>query len=484
MKKISQLVLTCLSVLPFTAHAAGTYYTGGYQSPQQNYGKTYQTSGYSSARANTNYNTSNRNSSVNPYYQSRNSSVANQSSGNTNQNTGNKKQGLYLNAGIAKETAQWGFEMDKSGSILHYDNLSWNVFDIGGEYNIATSQTPIVIDANLKIGMQSGETTMVDDDITNGGYLITTWVDGSDNLIGDEMGHALSVGKTSGGSMLGFNIGFGLSDFFKIGNMKMTPSVGYRYLNYTLDTKSNNGLSVDTTACFDVGGGEIQCDPTTIFVYSDGSQGIVWRDDATGVINVDTTAVSIDTAGTYYYKQPGTSHSYEVSWAGPYLAMDMDYTMNQYNAVNARVELGFPGYEAIGDQPYRYDWQHPKSVEDSASMGSAMHLGLAANWQTAMTNSVMLSFGFTYDYYSVSGAQAKTYLNGDYYNTIYNILLAQWQTAGFTEADMINTTTGDPTALYILDLQESCPGWVCKQDDEISSLYKSMGIRVGLSAKF
>jgi hypothetical protein len=105
------------------------------------------------------------------------------------------------------------------------------------------------------------------------------------------------------------------------------------------------------------------------------------------------------------------------------LALDMLYDINQNNSVNAYLEVGLPSYTATGDQPYRFDWEHPKSVEDSSGVGSAFHLGLGANWTTALTDNVALSVGVTYDYYTVSDADAKTYLNGEYYNDIYNQMI-------------------------------------------------------------
>ena len=147
------------------------------------------------------------------------------------------------------------------------------------------------------------------------------------------------------------------------------------------------------------------------------------------------------------------------------------------------MELGLPGYKATGNQPYRFDWQHPKSVEDEAGMGSALHFGLGANWTTAITNSVALSIGLTYDYYSVSDADAKTYLNETYYTDLYNSILnsATW---GGNEENMLNPETGDPVAINIKNLEEQCPGWVCTSSGEIESFYKSIGIRVGLNATF
>ena len=166
------------------------------------------------------------------------------------------------------------------------------------------------------------------------------------------------------------------------------------------------------------------------------------------------------------------------------IIMDMQYDINQNNYMKAFVELGLPSYTATGDQPYRFDWQHPKSVEDSAGLGSALHMGLGANWATSISDKVMLTIGVTYDYYSVSDADAQTFLNGNYYEDIYDSILQQWQDAGKTEADMLNPTTGNPVALNIKELESECPGWICTDSGEIESFYKSLGVRVGINAKF
>ncbi|MBN1324648.1 MAG: hypothetical protein JW974_00270 [Alphaproteobacteria bacterium] len=481
MKKISKLMVNCslLFLTPFAANAAGTYYNGTYQPTQQRYNTTgYYPSANQQQNSYNNY--------YSQYQQPQYQQVQQQPS-TQQRNFSETQQGFYLDGGISRETAMWQFEMKDAGSILSYNNISWNVFDVNGGYKFDMGNTPTQIDVGIKIGSQAAESTMVDDDITNGGYFITQWVDsGTGDIIGDQIGHALSIGTTSGGSMFGFNIGFGLTDFFKWGNAKITPSIGYRNFGYKLETKQNYGLSVDTSSCFIIPDtGEIQCDSAIVIHYADGTDQVLWRDDMTDPLEiVGTDPESVDIGGTYYYQQPGVSHSYEVTWSGPYAALDIRYDINQYNSVDGRIELGLPSYTATGNQPYRSDWQHPKSIEDSAGIGSAMHFGLAGNWNTALTDTVMLSVGLTYDYYSISGANAKTYLSEDYYMGIYDALLTAWETGGFTEADMLDPTTGDPTALNIKALESSCPGWVCSADGEIESFYKSMGIRVGLSAKF
>ena len=514
MKKVSLFILM---LVPFAANAAGTYYTGAYQSPQTRYStqtyaqrqtgynRSYTTPSYASTRYNT-YNTAGNAAAQNTAATTQQSGASAQAS---------KKTGFWLDAGITHQMAQWQFEMAQSGSILSYDNIGWNVLDVSAGYAFGIGKTTMQIDAGLLYGMQWGESAMYDDDITNGGYFLTSWtgdVDGDgqkDSGTFDQIGHAMSIGTSKGGNMLGFNVGFGLTDMFRIGNVRLTPSVGFRYLKYKLTTENNYGLAVDTHACFEVNG-EVQCDPAIVIIQPDGEQQIFWRDNISQTIppkNYDIPSGSvISTEGTYYYQQPGESHSYETTWMGPYLALDMDYDINQNNAVNARVELGLPGYKSVGDQPYRFDWQHPKSVEDEAGMFGAFHFGLGANWTTAITDSVALSIGLTYDYYTVSGADAKTYLNMNYYDDLYNERLAVYEKAypsggnygghdytaeeimlGIAAAenpDLSGVPKGDGTAMNIEYLREACPGGVCKTDGEIESFYKSLGIRVGISARF
>ncbi len=516
MKYLPRFVLGCslFALMPVIAQAAGTYYNGNYyRSPQT----TYSSQGYAQRTNNVNTAAYNRAgyASTRSTASVRNTGAATtqQAARTTMNNTANAsaKNGFWLDAGFTHEMAQWQFEMKENASILHYDNIGWNVFDVKGGYEFDLGKLRGQIDAGFKYGMQSGESHMVDDDITKGGFLRTTWcqsVDSEGNCIGyigDQIGHAMSIGKSDGGNMFGFNVGFGLTDAFKWGNVRLTPSVGYRYLKYKLETSQNYGLAVDTAKCIEVNG-EIQCDPAIVVHYTNGSQQVIWGptdenqdgfwDIAWGTDD-DGNPVYADglyPEGTYYFEQAGVSHSYEVEWAGPYVALDMDYMINANNAVNGRVELGFPGYTATGDQPYRFDWAHPKSVEDKAGMFGAFHLGFGANWMTAITNTLSLSVGLTYDYYSVSDADATTYLNGDYYmgiyNDLYNAYYAMFKenNPGMSDADLTTNTEqamlNDQNAKYITTLEAECPGWVCKADSEIESFYKSIGIRVGLSARF
>ena len=498
MKFLTKMLLNCsvFALMPIVANAAGTYYTGGYQSPQTRYNQT----GYAQQRAKTNnysqqglsaysrnqyagYSSVNRNM---PYQQNKGTQRA-------VQQVGGAENGFSLGAGVSRQTGMWQFEMKNSASVLHYDNIDWNVLDVNAGY-VFGNKTKVAVNAGFQYGMQAGESTMVDDDITNGGYQVAEYKENG-VVIGQQIGNALSIGTSKDGSMIGFNAGIGIKDFFKLGKIKVTPSVGWRYLKYSLETHNNHGMSLDyyngDGGCIVVpGSDEIQCDPAIVF-YDGKDLILLVRDDTNtnGEIDIDDlipvpSAGWLDMGSNYYYAQPQVSHQYDVEWSGPYLALDMLYDINQDNNVNAYVELGLPSYTATGDQPYRFDWQHPKSVEDSSGIGGAFHLGLGANWTTALTDSVALSIGLTYDYYTVSDADAKTYLNGTYYSDIYNALLADWVAAGKTEADMLDPDNGEPVALDIKKIEQDCPGWVCNASGEIKSFYKSLGLRVGINAKF
>ena len=506
MRNLPSFLFRCslFAFLPVAANAAGTYYTGYYQSPQQSYSSQ---SPY--AQRQTGYSQYNRNYTTPSYSSTRytqtntGAATANQARTSTSSATtssSSSKKGFWLDAGISRETAMWQFEMKNAGSILHYDNLSWNVLDVAGGYSFDVGSMNLAIDAGLKYGMQSGESSMIDDDVSNGGSSVSYCesIDEQGNCInplGTKFSNVVSLGTSKGGTMLGFYAGIGLTDLWKWGNVKFTPSVGYRHLSYNLKTESNYGLAVDTWTCFELASGELQCDPILIFVDSSGntnSESIPNRDNPYYSIPVPGGSVAVDTEGTYYFYQPGESHNYDVAWSGPYVALDMDYVINQNNAVNGRVELGLPGYTATGDQPYRFDWQHPKSVEDKAGIGSGFHFGFGANWTTAITNSVALSIGLTYDYYSVRGADAITYLNGDFYTTELNRLLAggTYELNGYTldygkgYSSVEEMLADSDYAQTIVNLENSCPGWICSDDGEIESFYKSMGIRVGINATF
>ena len=320
---------SALLLIPAAANAAGTYYTGNYQSPQS----TYSQQSYSQRAKTTSYSQQgvsayNRNQYANAGYSSvRGGQPARQSQSVQQKSaaTSSSKQGFWLGGGLSRQTSMWQFEMKESESILHYDNVDWDVLDIKGGYKFSAGNTPMQIDAGFKYGMQSGESTMIDDDVTNGGYFVTEWVDGTvceqvdseGNCVrykhlGDQMGNSLSIGTSKDGSMMEFNAGIGLTDFFRWGNLKVTPSIGWRYLKYTLETHNNHGLSVDTYTgqggCFTVAGSdEVQCDPVVVFYFYDAdgrlNQYLATRSDTDGDGKIDfNDEIKIPTDASYEFE--------------------------------------------------------------------------------------------------------------------------------------------------------------------------------------
>ena len=485
MKRISRVLLNMavIGLVPGVAGAVGTYYDGNlYQNPQSRYGSG--NGGY--------YNTYG-----NGRYSSMGTMKKTTVTKTTKKKTSNKvvKQGFNLDAGFSHEFASWGFEMDKAGSKLHYDNINWNVLSANGTYYFGDS-TPMQIKFGARYGMQFGESPMVDDDISNGGYIVQEWTGANGATAGYQTGHALSVGTSKGGKQMGFNMSIGLTDFFKMGAVKITPSVGYRFLEYELKTENNYGATIEIfdsndnhpyATCVLGYAGELQCDPILLFYSGNVGPEITGRtEDSDGNLTdivIPSGATSVDPSGTYYYEQSGTSHKYKTSWNGPYVALDMEYNVDSKNVIYGGIELGLPIYNSKGDQPYRYDWQHPTSVEDKGSLGDAMHLGLNANWSTNITDATSFNLGFTYDYYSVSKATANTYLNPTHYTELYNTYKTIYENgiaAGSLSPEQQAALLSEMETIENYEKN----GWTLKDENEIKSIYKSMGIRAGINVKF
>jgi hypothetical protein len=476
---------------PCHLFAAGTYMgTSGYQSPQ----RYYQGGGSGGYRQPSN--TGSSGYSGGNYYQRQGSQYSGgygqtqsqtqaqprtQARGGRPQGSGSGSgDGFYLSGGISIQYAQWNFDMNTSGSVLNYGDLAWNVLDVKGGYKFGN----IVIDGGAQYGMQSGKTTMTDDDLTAGGMVEIGYKDSNSNNQYDPgeptypvYTRVLSTGESKGGSLFGLNVGVGLANKLGFGRTKITPSVGYRMFNYKLSTANNYGLMVTSIWCEQVGGEEF-C-PSTILGNDGSTTGESLKDqngNYTFWWSIPAGMTMMSSGDTYSFHQSGKTHAYNVSWDGPYLAVDLDSELSDSNFVNARIELGFPGYSAKGDQPYRIDWAHPNSVEDSKGMFGAIHVGLLANWTTMITNSFGLDVGLTYDYYGVSKADSQTNLSGAYYQGLKEQLCP-----GGVCPDPATKSQAD----QIDELYASCGGsWSCKDKGEINSFYRSMGIRLGLSGKF
>jgi hypothetical protein len=466
-----------MAMVPGFAGAAGTYFNGNvYQNSYKQYGNGGAYNAYTTGRGYGQYNTI-----VHP---------DNDKTTDKKTDSERKKQGFVFDVNAAHEFASWDFEMKEAGSQLHYDGLRWNVVGAEGAYYFDTS-VPVQIKMGARYGKQFGESTMVDDDISNGPYAYQYVLD--DRIVG----YALSVGTSTGGTQMGFNAAFGLTDFFKVGKVKITPSIGYRYFKHEVITKNNSAMEMDIlensyncssdssmTKCdfvgigsfYDVNGDMIYVTDTdgssvpSYFIITSGDYDLTQF-----AIPADSVYLNVDFGDTRYYNLKGTSHKYETEWAGPYAALDIEYDINEKNFVTAGIEYGLPIYDSKGDQPYRTDWAHPTSVEDKGGFGDAYHLGLNGNWATRVSKSMYLTFGFTYDYYNVKGADAKTFYNAAEKQADLDELEAYEAVDGLTEVGKV----------ILEDLRQlKANGWVAESKNEVDSVYKSMGIRIGLDVKF
>ncbi|MBO5946831.1 MAG: hypothetical protein J6Q44_01655, partial [Alphaproteobacteria bacterium] len=174
MKFLPRFLFNCSAIVLMSAgaNAAGTYYTGNYQSPQRGYA---QQSYAQRARTNTT-NYSSQGVSAYTRNQYANAGYTNSRAGMQAQQPQQQQKraatqigtrGFSLDAGLSKQVAMWEFEMNTAGSKLHYDNIDWLVFDAAGKYVFDVGNTVMQIGAGLQYGVQTGESSMIDDDISH-----------------------------------------------------------------------------------------------------------------------------------------------------------------------------------------------------------------------------------------------------------------------------------------------------------------------------
>ena len=487
------------------ANAASPYMgTSGYQSPQSYYRPSAGSGAEaaSGAQAGSYYNGGG-------YYNNSNSGYAgarNQegsfnrmpTAGQARQNAAARKKnaadsapgedGFFLGAGLSRQYAQWQYELQTLGSILNYSDLAWNVFDVKAGYKTGD----VVIGLGLQYGMQAGKSFMTDDDITNGG--------GGYKFEGEDHDHKptgfvvrnsiLSIGESKGGSMLGMHLGLGLANAFGSDSVKITPSIGYRMMKYKLTTSNNSGLSVEynDALCEPDDLGSLMCPAMISFwdgsdwVYLQNMINIGTLNDPVWIYPIPPGASGADYGDNYAFTQAGFSHVYEVSWNGPFIAADIDVGLGGDYSMSGRIEIGFPGYEAVGDQPYRIDWAHPKSLGDKKGMFGALHLGMGANWMAKISDQMRMSIGLTYDYYEVKKADAVSYLSKYYYDGV-----RKWAedpkedgTGPGKDADRRQDVIDQ-----LDDLYKSCNNsWTCVDPGEVNSFYRAVGIRIGIEGEF
>ncbi len=382
--------------------------------------------------------------------------------------------GFYLGGNIGMAWSDFEFEMNSAKSILSWSNTTWTTLSLNGGYIMKPiNKIAGMIDFGFVYGIMMDSGRAIDDDVYNGG-IDTTLFDvvnsGTGGGLISEYPKSLKAFSVGGqdGSMMGYHVAFGLKDMWSAGNVTFTPSIGYRSITQELKVEDSRAVFIEV----DSNGNPV------LYVASGTADGktiwgiVPWTPvDNNGDGFIDGYVPSNGTGGTpldsFYDMLSGTTHKYKATWAGPFVAMDIDNHINAANAINWRLEFGLPIYSATANWPDRGDLQHPTSFKDEGSIGQAYHIGAAMNYVGRITPKLDLVLGVVYDYYILSGGDATT-----------NYDLSWYQ-------DQANNPDSRITQADVDYIEQTCgANGSCKTSKEIDARYKQIGARVGIVSKF
>ncbi|MDR2685788.1 MAG: hypothetical protein LBB23_03405 [Rickettsiales bacterium] len=376
------------------------------------------------------------------------------------------------------EGADFGFNMNSAGSEISFNNITWQKIGAAGKGTFDLGGTAVEIKGGLELGTQGKSGTVTDDDMQNGGIWsgfvyfsngaqdpsLLNWSSlGGDNewvnFGSTEL--AYGVGEQGKGSSLGFFASVGLANGWTLAdNITLKPSVGYRYESYKLI-----GQNVITTSVLAILGegydeqgvpymmGDLQavadfcgnasnaCDVMVVFDKDDIPHFVGF------VMGLDDYDEPWFLTLASAHALDGITHKYDVVWAGPFIAADIEAKLMPKMTANMRIEIGFPGYSSEADQPFRSDLAHPVAFRDSAGMFSGMHYGLMLGYTAAITDGMSVGLDWKWDYYEVKGAASESFY-----------------------------ARGYPA------YEEHGPSF--KIDNEVNARYKQSGLRATLKMKF
>ncbi|MDR0319738.1 MAG: hypothetical protein LBH81_03300 [Rickettsiales bacterium] len=428
------------------ASAAGTYYNYGNYAASQASGNIARQSSYSpyQPQSSQQYTPGGQSGYQQPGYQMGGRNQApKQSSG---------APGLKVSAFAGYESADFGFEMKNTHSEINFNNINWIKFGADAAYMFDAGGTKIEVKGGFEVGTQGESGNVTDDDMSRGGiYIGEAYFETAPNVLYGNGGVAtgfsmtqlvMGVGEQGQGSSLGAFASIGLGNGLKIGDsVVIKPSVGYRYESFKLVGQNMMTMAVQALVARD------QYDINAMYDVADncpGCQIVLFPGD--GNAYFAGWVEGFDDYGEPFFLTlaeaaylDGTTHEYNVSWSGPFIAADLEIKTAPHSAFTLRAELGLPAYTAEADQPYRSDWSHPVSIRDSAPIFGGMHYGLNMNYSAGVSDTMAVNLGWRWDYYTVDGADAETFYAG---------------------------------------------GGSSKMNSEVKARYKTSGIRAGLTAKF
>ncbi|MDR0449560.1 MAG: hypothetical protein LBG89_03855 [Rickettsiales bacterium] len=374
--------------------------------------------------------------------------------------------GFTLTAHAGYDNSDFGFSMNETQSEINFNNMTWMKFGGTAGYEFAVGGVKLEVKGGFEIGSQGESGSITDDDMSQGGVFVgyagfnqtpsaptislySPAVNGNQPVYFGVSQLIFGVGEQGQGTSLGAFASIGMGDGFQIGeSVKIKPSVGYRHeqfkaIGQNMMTMAVQALIVDDREIGLLKDVATNCNGCQIVLTIDGETyffgGWVEGFDDYG----EPFFLTLSEAA---YLE-GVTHEYNVSWSGPFLATDIEMKTAQNSGFNLRLELGFPGYTAEADQPYRADWAHPTSIKDSAPIFSGLHYGLNLKYTAGLTDNIAVNLGWNWDYYKVDGADAETfYAPGSF---------------GYQEF-----------------------GKSSKLAKEVNARYRTSGVRAGLTAKF
>ncbi|MCL2629449.1 MAG: hypothetical protein FWD33_02040 [Alphaproteobacteria bacterium] len=375
-------------------------------------------------------------------------------------------ENVTLDLHIGYEGAAFGFNMRQAHSELNFNDITWMKFGATGTYAFNVSGTNLEFKAGVELGVQNDGGKMTDDDMYKGGIYIGHAVFLNNGNVfqlpnGDFAEFPMTelmfgVGDQGNGSSMGFFASIGLGDGFRLGNsISLKPSVGYRFERQRFVGRDMLATSVQALVA------ATQTDWDNLLYVAEQCAGnpgctiaIPYLDENNdlqfyfagyvhglrGIYNTNGDLVDVVPdllTLSDAHELNGITHDYRVSWFGPFIAADLNFEHGR-SSFNLRGEIGFPGYSAEADQPFRTDLAHPVSFRDRASMFSGMHYGLNMKYSHGVTDNMSLNIGWNWNYYTIRGADATTYYDPGSYayqlfgpsQTLKNEINARYKTSG------------------------------------------------------
>ena len=131
----------------------------------------------------------------------------------------------------------------------------------------------------------------------------------------------------------------------------------------------------------------------------------------------------------------GVTHIYDVSWTGPFAALNLERKISDRDELNLYIEYFIPKYKVWGDWPNRSDWAHNPSFYDKGGSASAWLVDF--NYKYRFKENLYAGIGAYFDYIENKNADTLLFtvnpLTHKIESTLFekSILKSEWKSYGF-----------------------------------------------------